>query len=52
VTVNEDGTVTHNIYLAKDGSGPRKFKDVDTFKRWVMKHTRERREELKGRLTP
>ena len=26
-TVNEDGTVTHNIFKAKDGSGPRKFKD-------------------------
>jgi len=53
VTVNEDGSVTHNVFKAKDGSGePRKFKDVETFKRWVAKHPRERKEDLKGRLTP
>ena len=53
VTVNEDGSVSHNFFKAKDGSGePRKFKDQETFKRWVAKHTRERKEELKSRLTP
>ncbi len=52
-TVNEDGSVTHNIFKSKDGSGaPRKFKDQETFKRWVAKHNRERKEELKARLTP
>jgi hypothetical protein len=53
VTVNEDGTVSHNVFKAKDGSGePRKFKDMETFKRWVAKHSRERREEMKSRLSP
>ena len=53
VTVNEDGSVTHNVFIAKDGSGNlRKFKDQETFKRWVAKHTRERKEELKSRLSP
>ncbi len=53
MTVNEDGTVSHNVFKAKDGSGePRKFKDMETFKRWVAKHSRERREEMKSRLSP
>lgn len=53
MTVNDDGSVSHNFFKAKDGSGqPRKFKDLETFKRWVAKHTRERKEELKSRLTP
>ena len=47
MTVNEsDGSVTHTFFKAKDGSA-RKFKDVDTHKRWVAKHMRERREELR-----
>ena len=46
-----DGSVTHLIFKAKDGS-PRKFKDEATHKRWVTKHLRERREELKTKLSP
>jgi len=46
-TINsEDGSVTHNFFKAKDGQ-PRKFKDEATFKKWVAKHVRERREALK-----
>ena len=51
VTVNADGSVSHNIFLAKDGS-PRKFKDEATHKKWVTKHLRERREDLKTKLSP
>ncbi len=46
-----DGSVTHLVFKAKDGS-PRKFKDEATHKRWVTKHLRERREELKTKLSP
>lgn len=52
-TVNEDGSVTHNFFKSKSGNGePRKFKDQDTFKRWVAKHNRDRKDELKTRLSP
>jgi hypothetical protein len=51
-TINsEDGTVSHKFFKAKDGQ-PRKFKDEVTFKKWVAKHVRQRREDLKQRLTP
>jgi hypothetical protein len=39
VTVNPDGSVTHLIFKAKDGS-PRQFKDEETHKKWVAKHLR------------
>lgn len=51
VTPNADGSITHNTFKAKDGS-PRKFKDNDTYKRWLAKHHRERKEELKLKITP
>lgn len=35
ITVNEAGNVTHNFFKnSKDGK-PRKFKDEETFKKWV-----------------
>jgi hypothetical protein len=43
--------VSHKFFKAKDGQ-PRKFKDEVTFKKWVAKHVRQRREDLKQRLTP
>lgn len=51
VTVQADGTLVHNFYKMKDGS-PRTFKDEATFKKWMSKHLRERREVLKEKLTP
>ena len=51
VTVNSDGSVTHLVFKTKDGS-PRKFKDEETHKKWVAKHLRERREDLKKKLSP
>ena len=51
VAVNADGSVTHKIFHAKDGS-PRKFKDEATHQKWVTKHLRERREDLKTKLSP
>jgi hypothetical protein len=51
VTVNEDGSLSHQFFKAKDGS-PRKFKDADTHKKWVTKHIRERKQDLKEKLSP
>ena len=51
VTVNEDGSITHNVFKTKDGK-ERRFKDEATHKRWVQKHIRERVSEMKNRLTP
>ena len=52
VTVNNDGTVTHNIYLTSDKSGPREFKDMATFEKWRNKHIKDRKAFLTHRLTP
>ena len=52
ITVREDGTVTHNVFKKKDESGPREFKNMETFESWKRKHLRERREFLKNKLTP
>ena len=51
VTVNADGTVIHNWAKLKNG-GPRVFKDNVTFKKWALKRLRERKEDLKLKLTP
>lgn len=51
VTVNSDGTVTHN-FAQSSGDKPRTFKDEATFKKWLNKHLKERKEDLKARLTP
>lgn len=34
IKVNEDGSVEHKVLLATDKT-PRKFKDLDTFNKWV-----------------
>lgn len=52
ITVEADGSITHNVYKKSDGSGPRSFKTKDIFLHWKAKHLRERNEELKSRLTP
>jgi len=31
---------------------PRKFKDIDTFSKWAKRHLKERKDDLKSRITP
>ena len=51
VTNKDDGSLSHSLFKAKDGQA-RQFKDDAIFKRWVSKHTRLCKEDLKGKLTP
>ncbi len=51
IKVNEDGSVEHKLLLASNKT-PRKFKDLDTFNTWAKKHLRERKEDLKTKITP
>ena len=52
VTVLEDGSVTHNVLKVKEDGRPRAYKNEDTFKRWLLKHQREYKDDLKKRLNP
>jgi hypothetical protein len=51
VTVQADGSVSHNVFKTKEGE-PRKFKNEETFKKWLTKHQRSMKHDLKDRLTP
>lgn len=51
VTVQADGTVVHNTIKSSDGKH-RTFKSEEIYKKWLAKHQREIRENLKQKLTP
>lgn len=50
-SIQADGSVLHNHFKSPNGEA-RKFKNEETFNKWVSKHLRERREYLKTKLTP
>lgn len=37
ITTNDDGTITHNVYLKGDKT-PRTFKNLQTYQEWKRQH--------------
>jgi hypothetical protein len=51
IVENEDGSVSHKIYKAKDGSA-RSFKCMKTFNDWKASHATRLKRNLRTRLSP
>lgn len=47
VTVQADGSVTHNLLKNPKDGQPRVFKSEAVYQKWLAKHLRERKEQLK-----
>lgn len=51
IVENEDGTVSHKIYKARDGQ-PRTYKNIKVFNAWKSSHEARLKRNLRTRLSP